>query len=45
MILTLNRKFHKAYNWVREGNFALDGLLGFDLHGRTMGLLARAKSA
>jgi D-lactate dehydrogenase len=39
MILSLNRKFHKAYNRVREGNFALEGLLGFDLHGRTAGVI------
>jgi D-lactate dehydrogenase len=32
MMLSLNRKIHRAYNRVREGNFALDGLLGFDLH-------------
>jgi D-lactate dehydrogenase len=43
MILTLNRKFHKAYNRVREGNFALDGLLGFDLHGRTVGVIGTGK--
>jgi D-lactate dehydrogenase len=39
MILALNRKIHKAYNRVRENNFALDGLLGFDLSGRTAGLI------
>lgn len=39
LILALNRKFHKAYNRVREGNFALEGLLGFDLHGRTVGIV------
>lgn len=39
LILTLNRKIHRAYNRVREGNFALDGLLGFDLNGRTMGVV------
>jgi D-lactate dehydrogenase len=39
LILTLNRKFHRAFNRVREGNFALDGLLGFDLHGRTVGIV------
>lgn len=39
LILTLNRKIHRAYNRVREGNFTLDGLLGFDLHGRTMGIV------
>jgi D-lactate dehydrogenase len=43
MILTLNRKYHKAYNRVREGNFALDGLLGFDLHGRTAGVIGTGK--
>ncbi len=32
MILTLNRKTHKAYNRIREGNFALEGLMGFNLH-------------
>ncbi|NKQ36160.1 MAG: 2-hydroxyacid dehydrogenase [Chloroflexi bacterium] len=39
LILSLNRKIHRAYNRVRDGNFALDGLLGFDLHGRTVGLI------
>lgn len=39
LILTLNRKVHRAYNRVREGNFSLDGLLGFDLHGRTVGVV------
>jgi D-lactate dehydrogenase len=39
LILALNRKIHRAYNRVREGNFALDGLLGFDLHGRTVGVV------
>jgi D-lactate dehydrogenase len=39
LILTLNRKTHRAYARVREGNFALEGLLGFDLHGRTVGLI------
>ena len=39
MILSLNRKIHRAYARVREGNFALDGLLGFDLHTRTVGLI------
>jgi D-lactate dehydrogenase len=36
MILALNRRIHGAYNRVREGNFALDGLLGFDLKGRSI---------
>ncbi|SIO60440.1 D-lactate dehydrogenase [Singulisphaera sp. GP187] len=39
LILGLNRKIYRAYNRVREGNFALDGLLGFDLHGRTVGVV------
>lgn len=43
MILTLNRKIHKAYARVREGNFALDGLLGFDLRGRTVGIVGTGK--
>ncbi len=38
LILSLNRKFHRAYARVREGNFALHGLLGFDLHGKTVGV-------
>ena len=39
LILTLNRKTHKAYNRVKEGNFALNGLLGFTLHGKTVGVV------
>ena len=39
LILALNRKIHRAHARVREGNFALDGLMGFDLHGRTVGLV------
>jgi D-lactate dehydrogenase len=39
MILTLNRKTHKAYNRVRDQNFSLNGLLGFDLHGKTVGVI------
>jgi D-lactate dehydrogenase len=43
LLLTLNRKVHRAYNRVREGNFALDGLLGFDLHGLTVGIIGTGK--
>ena len=43
LILTLNRKLHRAYYRVREGNFALEGLLGFDLHGRTVGIIGTGK--
>lgn len=39
MIMTLNRKTHKAYNRVREGNFSLERLTGFDLHGKTVGVI------
>lgn len=43
MLLTLNRKTHKAYNRVREQNFSLNGLLGFNLHGRTVGVIGTGK--
>jgi D-lactate dehydrogenase len=39
LILSLNRKIHRAYNRVREGNMSLDGLLGFDLYGKTVGVV------
>jgi D-lactate dehydrogenase len=39
MILALNRKIHRAHARVHEGNFSLDGLLGFDLHGLTVGII------
>jgi D-lactate dehydrogenase len=39
MMMTLNRKTHKAYNRVREQNFSLNGLLGFDLYGKTVGVV------
>lgn len=43
LILTLNRKIHHAYNLVREHNFLLDTLLGFDLHGKTVGVVGTGK--
>ncbi len=43
MLLTLNRKTHKAYNRVREQNFSLNGLLGFNLHGKTAGVIGTGK--
>lgn len=43
MILVLNRKFHKAYNRVRDDNFSLNGLMGFDLHGCTVGVIGTGK--
>ena len=39
LILSLVRKVHRAYNRVREGNFSLEGLLGFDLAGKTIGII------
>ncbi len=39
MLLTLNRKTHKAYNRVREQNFSLHGLLGYNIHGKTIGVI------
>ncbi|MFN4292459.1 MAG: 2-hydroxyacid dehydrogenase [Permianibacter sp.] len=39
LILTLNRKLHRAFARVREQNFSLNGLLGFDLHGKTIGIV------
>ncbi|RMF39413.1 MAG: 2-hydroxyacid dehydrogenase [Planctomycetota bacterium] len=39
MILCLNRRIHRAYVRVREGNFSLNGLIGFDLAGKTVGVV------
>lgn len=43
LVLALNRKLHKAYLRVREGNFAIDGLMGFDLAGKTVGIVGTGK--
>jgi len=43
MILTLLRKYHKSYPRVRDGNFLLDGLLGKNINGRTVGLIGTGK--
>lgn len=43
LILALNRRIYRAYNRVREGNFALDGLLGFDMHAKTVGVVGTGK--
>ena len=43
LLLTLNRKIHRAYNRVRELNFSLHGLVGFDLHGKTAGIVGTGK--
>lgn len=43
LLLTLNRKIHRAYNRVRELNFSLSGLVGFDLHGKTVGIIGSGR--
>lgn len=43
LLLTLNRKIHRAYNRVRELNFSLNGLVGFDLYGKTAGIVGTGK--
>ncbi|AWN42891.1 2-hydroxyacid dehydrogenase [Methylobacterium durans] len=43
LLLALNRKIHRAYNRTREGNFKLDGLMGFDLVGRTVAVIGTGK--
>lgn len=45
LMLTLNRKTHKAYSRTREGNFALHGLMGFDMNGKTAGIIGTGKIA
>ena len=43
LLLTINRRTHKAYNRTREFNFSLQGLAGFDLHGKTVGIVGTGK--
>jgi D-lactate dehydrogenase len=43
LMMTLNRKYHRAFNRVREGNFSLVGLVGFDMHGKTVGVVGTGK--
>lgn len=43
LMMTLNRKLHKAYNRTKEDNFSLNGLLGFNIHGKTVGLIGTGK--
>jgi len=43
LLLTLNRRTHRAYNRVREGNFMLEGLLGMTLHGKTVGVIGTGR--
>ncbi|MBI4486446.1 MAG: 2-hydroxyacid dehydrogenase [Acidobacteria bacterium] len=43
LILALNRKIHRAFSRVREANFSLDGLVGFDLHSKTIGVIGTGR--
>jgi D-lactate dehydrogenase len=43
LVLALNRKIHRAYARVREWNFSLESLVGFDLHGRTVGIIGTGR--
>lgn len=43
MMLSLNRKIHRAYWRTRDGNFSLNGLMGFDMHGKTIGIVGTGK--
>lgn len=43
LMMTLNRRFHKAYQRTREANFSLEGLVGFNFHGRTAGIIGTGK--
>ena len=43
LMLALNRKLHRAYNRVREGNLRSEGLLGFDMHDKTVGIIGTGK--
>lgn len=45
LMLSLNRKIHRAYWRTRDGNFSLDGLMGFDMHGKTIGIIGTGKIA
>ncbi|MCD8548297.1 MAG: 2-hydroxyacid dehydrogenase [Aeromonadaceae bacterium] len=43
LMMTLNRRIHKAYQRTRDANFALDGLVGFNMHGKTAGIIGTGK--
>jgi len=43
LMLALNRHIHRAYNRVREGNFSINGLLGFDMFGKTVGIVGAGR--
>ena len=43
LLLSVNRKLHKAYNRIKEDNFSLNGLMGFNIHGKTVGIIGTGK--
>ncbi|MCK9647141.1 2-hydroxyacid dehydrogenase [Haemophilus influenzae] len=43
LMMTLNRRIHRAYQRTREANFSLEGLIGFNMHGRTVGVIGMGK--
>lgn len=43
LMLSLNRNIHRAYARIRDGNFCLQGLMGFDMHGKTVGIVGTGR--
>jgi D-lactate dehydrogenase len=43
LLLALNRKIHRAHSRIREGDFSIHGLMGFDLHGKTVGVIGTGR--
>ncbi|MGX9080528.1 NAD(P)-dependent oxidoreductase, partial [Klebsiella pneumoniae] len=43
MMMCLNRRIHKAYQRTRDANFSLEGLVGFNMHGKTVGVIGTGK--
>ena len=43
LLLALNRKTHRAHSRIREGDFSINGLMGFDLHGKTVGVVGTGR--
>ena len=43
LMMTLNRRIHRAYQRTREANFSLEGLIGFNMYGRTVGVIGTGK--
>lgn len=43
LLMVMNRRLHRAFNRVREGDFSINGLMGFDIHGKTVGVIGTGK--